>query len=240
VRRRFFADSVDGNQAWVEGANAAHLARVLRAQVGQQYELAFAGRAYLAQVVAVQKDRVGFDLIEELPPPPPSAGIELNAAVFKFDRLEWMLEKATELGVSRIQLVAAERSEPKLVAAAEKRLPRWRQIMFDAAQQSRRAELPELLPPCGLAAVLARPFPGRSLLLSEDPETTTMLAPGQPSTRLLAGPEGGFTGAESAAAQAACWQPVSLGPRILRCETAALAALARLIVPTRAGRGFCR
>jgi len=228
VRRRFFADRVDGKQAWVEGANAAHLARVLRAQVGQQYELAFEGMAYLAQVVAVQKDQIGFDLIEELPQPPPSPEIELNAAVFKFDRLEWMLEKATELGVSRIQLVAAERSEPKLVAATEKRLPRWRQIMFDAAQQSRRVDIPELLPPCGLAAALARKFAGRSLVLSEDPETTTMLAPAQLPTRLLAGPEGGFTLAEFAAAQAAGWQPVSLGPRILRCETAALAALARI------------
>jgi 16S rRNA (uracil1498-N3)-methyltransferase len=228
VRRRFFADRVDGKQAWVEGANAAHLARVLRAQVGQQYELASAGKVHLAQVNEVKADRVGFDLLEEIPQSAPTPEIELNAAVFKFDRLEWMLEKATELGVARIQLVATERSEPKLVAAAEKRLPRWRQIVFDAAQQSRRVDLPDLLPPCPLAQVLSREFAGRSLILSEE-ETETMLAPAHVATQLLAGPEGGFTPAEFTAADRAGWQAVSLGPRILRCETAALAALARLM-----------
>lgn len=229
MRRRFFADGIEAGRAVVRGQTAAHLARVLRAQPGQEYELAREGQAFLGRIASVSARQVDFDIVAALPQSDPGPRIELAAAIFKFDRFEWMLEKATELGLRRLHLLSTRRTDPRLLAAAPKRLERWRAIVIEAAQQSRRADWPGIAPPQPLAEYLAHPPEGRRVLLSEEPGGAPLEAtPAHEPLTLLAGPEGGFAAEEFAAAHLAGFTPVSLGPRILRCETAILAALARL------------
>ena len=226
ARRRFFATRVATGEAEIVGAGAAHLARVLRVEVGQEYELAHAGQVYLGRVARVSPRAVGFALVAALPAPAPTPPLAVAAALFKFDRFEWMLEKATELGLSRLQLLATRRTDPRLLAAAPKRLERWHTIAVEAAQQARRADWPEIAPPQTLADFLAEPLGGAKVLLSEEPGGARLgLVSG--TLTLLTGPEGGFAPEELAAAEAAGYAPTSLAPRILRCETAILAALAR-------------
>lgn len=226
ARRRFFADALAEGAARLEGANAHHLARVLRAEPGQVYELAFNGRVYLARITAVRPARVDFAVVEELPAPAPEREISLGVALFKFDRFEWMVEKATELGVSRLTPLSTRRTDPKLAAAAPARRARWQQIARGAAEQSRRAAWPEVAEPQALAAWLALPHAGTRLVLSES-ATAPLAAPARGSLVMLAGPEGGLAPEEAEAAATSGFAPVSLGPRILRSETAVLAALAR-------------
>ncbi|HUX67081.1 MAG TPA: RsmE family RNA methyltransferase [Terriglobales bacterium] len=228
ARRRFFATRVAAGEAEIEGAGAAHLARVLRVAVGQEYELAHAGQVYLGRVERVSPRAVGFRLLATLPAPAPTPPLALAAALFKFDRFEWMLEKATELGLSRLHLLATRRTDPRLVAAAAKRQERWQRLALEAAQQSRRADGPEIVPVQTLAEFLAAPPAGAKLLLSEEPGGAPVPIGATSPLTLLSGPEGGFAPEEWAAAQAAGFAATSLGPRILRCETAILAALARL------------
>jgi len=126
VRRRFFVEQFASDTAVMEGEAAHHLGRVLRAQIGQLYELSDGERVWLARIESVGRDRVQFALVEELPAVQPSLDITLLLAVVKFDAFEWAIEKATELGVSTIVPLAAERSERALLTAAVKRADRWK------------------------------------------------------------------------------------------------------------------
>ncbi len=230
ARRRFFVDRIHNDLADLTGDDARHLSRVLRAEPGQRYELSDNHRAYLAEISAVTAARVTFRVLEPLPTPPPSPHITLYAALIKFDRFEWLIEKATELGVARIIPVIADRAEKGLAAAAPKRIERWRKIARESSQQSRRVQVPEISPPQPLAATVADPGPYR-FFLEENPGAPPLLAalPAEGDTfSILTGPEGGWTDRERAVASGAGWKPVSLGPNILRAETAAIAALAIL------------
>ena len=146
MRRRFFVDQFVGGRAVLEGEAAHHLGRVLRAERGQLYELSDGTRVCLARIEDVKRDRVEFFVVEDLPLVQPKLQTTLLLAVVKFDAFEWALEKATELGVSSIVPIAAARSEKALVAAAAKRADRWKKILFEASQQSRRVRLPALEP----------------------------------------------------------------------------------------------
>jgi 16S rRNA (uracil1498-N3)-methyltransferase len=229
ARRRFFVDRVRNGTAEIEGDDARHLTQVLRVEAGQRYEISDNRQIYLAEVELARKQHVVFRVIETLPEPEPRAPITLIASLIKFERLELMLEKATELGVGAIQLVRAERSEKGLEIAAPKRMERWRRIMLESSQQSRRARLPELAGPAPLKQVLNLHADYRLFL---DEERTGIpilkslagLQPGQ-HVAVLIGPEGGWPDHERAAAQDAGWLSVSLGPHVLRTETAAIAAL---------------
>src|SRR6266852_5392043 len=128
----------------MEGEAALHLGRVLRAQTGQLYELSDGQRVWLGRIESVGRDRVQFALVEELPAVQPSLDITLLLAVVKFDAFEWAIEKATELGVSTIVPLAADRSEKALLTAAAKRGERWKKILLEASQQSRRIRVPVL------------------------------------------------------------------------------------------------
>jgi 16S rRNA (uracil1498-N3)-methyltransferase len=231
ARRRFLVEHIRDNAAELRGDDARHLARVLRAEPGQRYELSDGSGVYLAEITAVEKDRVTFRVLEPLDAPPTPVRLTLYAALIKFDRFEWLVEKATELGVAAIIPVNAERSGKGLMEAARKRAERWRRIAHETSQQARRLDAPEIGDPQPLAAVIAgraglRYFldeqPGAPPLLTAIPPPTERR--GQDSIALLTGPEGGWTDAERAAAVASGWTPVSLGPLILRAETAALAA----------------
>jgi 16S rRNA (uracil1498-N3)-methyltransferase len=231
MRRRFFVDQVRNGQAQIAGDEARHLTRVLRVEAGQRYEISDNRSVYLAEIETARKDGVVFRTLEKLPPPAPSARFELYAALIKFDRFEWIVEKATELGVTEIVPVEAARSERGLEKAAGKRLERWRRIALEASQQSRRAVLPEIDQPVPLARALVRPGTYR-YVLDESPGAAPLWKslPAAPAVEdivgILTGPEGGWTDDERASFLAAGWTPVSMGPTILRAETAVIAALA--------------
>jgi 16S rRNA (uracil1498-N3)-methyltransferase len=232
VRRRFFIEQFDGQRAVMEGDAAHHLGRVLRAQVGQVYELSDGERVWLGQITSVARDRVEFALLEELSAYQPKLEVTLLLAVVKFDAFEWALEKATELGVNRIVPLAASRSEKGLLAAAEKRAERWEKILLEASQQSRRLRLPLLEAVAKPELAFAAHADGIRVMLSESADSPAMrlVLEGRKATRavLAIGPEGGWTDAEVDAARAAKFQEASLGKLILRTETAVAAALASL------------
>jgi 16S rRNA (uracil1498-N3)-methyltransferase len=216
----------------MEGEAAHHLGRVLRAQTGQLYELSDGERVWLCRIESVDRDRVQFALVEELPAIHPSVELTLLLAVVKFDAFEWAIEKATELGVRTIVPLAAERSEKALLAAAAKRADRWKKILLEASQQSRRVRVPLL---DGLArpdGAFASRKDGLRVMLSERATASPLrkVLQGQRATKaiLAIGPEGGWTDGEIAAAQSCGFVEASLGRLILRTETAVVAALASL------------
>lgn len=231
ARRLFFVEQVRGGECEVTGERAHHLRTVLRVEPGQTYEVADNQRVYLAEVFSVRKDRVTFRVIGEGQVRRPPVRLLLLAALVKFERLELLLEKAAELGVERTVLVAAARSRRGLERAAAKRSDRWRRILLEASQQARRARLPELAGPVSFDEAVREAADYR-YVLDESGNAPPLLAALPPSRRpedtvaLLVGPEGGWTEQEREHTAAAGWHAVSLGPQILRAETAAIAALA--------------
>jgi 16S rRNA (uracil1498-N3)-methyltransferase len=231
MRRRFFVDEVRSGRAEISGDDARHLTRVLRVEAGQRYEISDNRNVYLAEIETARKEHVSFRTIEKLPPQAPTVRLILCAALIKFDHFEWMIEKATELGVSEIVPIETIRSERGLERAAHKRVERWRRIALESSQQARRAFLPAVEEPEPLVNALAREATYK-FALDENPAARPLNA-ALPFTRdlndtvaLLIGPEGGWTDEERFQFTAAQWAPVSLGPLVLRAETAALAALA--------------
>ena len=231
MRRRFFVDQVRSGRAEISGDDARHLTRVLRVEAGQRYEISDNHNVYLAEIDTARKEHVTFRTIEKLAAPAPTVRLVLCAALIKFDHFEWMIEKATELGVSEIVPVETIRSERGLERAAHKRVERWRRIALEASQQSRRAFLPEVSEPESLRDALDREA-NYKFALDENPTAQPLNAALPPmrdpqdTVAMLIGPEGGWTDDERAQFTAAAWAPVSLGPLVLRAETAALAALA--------------
>lgn len=216
----------------MEGEAAHHLGRVLRAQPGQLYELSDGAKVWLGRIEIVNRDSVEFSLVEEISAYHPPLQATLLLSIVKFDAFEWALEKATELGVSRIVPLAAARSEKALLAAAVKRAERWNKLLLEASQQSRRVQLPILDSLAKSEAAFVAYNQGVHILLSEAPDAKPLrevLRNQQAKSAVLAiGPEGGWTDAELAAARAAKFQDASLGKLILRTETAVIASLAAL------------
>jgi 16S rRNA (uracil1498-N3)-methyltransferase len=228
MRRRFFVDQVRNGRAEISGDDARHLTRVLRVEAGQKFEISDNRNVYLAEIETARKEHVMFRTLEKMTAPAPTPKLILLAAIFKFDHFEWMIEKATELGVTRIIPVVATRSETGLERAAQKRLDRWRRIALEASQQARRAFLPEIDEPVDFDDALAFQATVR-LALDEDPQAPRLRAPmvdAADSIAIFIGPEGGWTEEERGEFTTAGWPRASLGPLILRAETAAIAALA--------------
>jgi 16S rRNA (uracil1498-N3)-methyltransferase len=232
VRRRFFVPQFEDKRAVIEGDAAHHLGRVLRAEAGQLYELSDGQKVWLSRVASVARDRVEFVLVEELPANRSSVDVTLLLAVVKFDAFEWAIEKATELGVNTVVPLAAARSEQALLAAAAKRAERWKKILVEASQQSRRVSVPSLEALTRPEQSFAQHKEGLQLLLSERQDAPSMrrVVDVQKSSRavLAIGPEGGWTDKELESAAQWGFQQVSLGNLILRTETAVIAALANL------------
>ncbi len=234
MRRRFFVERFEQATASLTGEAAHHLGRVLRAEPGQLYELSDGKAIWLARVERVGRDAVDFALVEQVPALTARLHLTLLLAIVKFDRFEWALEKATELGVNQIVPLAAARSDKGLIAAAAKRAQRWDKILLESAQQSRRLLPPVLCPAVlpGEAFSASRAQHGVSVLLSEraDSPALRVILQGKRSSAacMAVGPEGGWTEKELAAAHAAEFVEASLGQTILRTETAVTAALAIL------------
>ncbi len=227
-RRRFFVPQVSEAHAEIAGEEARHLTQVLRVEPGQMYEISDNQSVYLAEIESARKSLVEFRVLERLADPISQIPVVLLVALFKFDRLELLLEKATELGVTSVRFVRAERSDKGLEKAAEKRIERWRRIAMEASQQSRRLRIPDLYEPVRFNEAILTPATSR-LFLDED-RTGIPVIEAVPRTAesvaLLVGPEGGWPEHERTAARNAGWTSVSLGEHILRAETAAIAGLA--------------
>ena len=228
TRRRWIADTFTDTTASLTGDQAAHLARVLRAEPGQIFDVVANGFLHRAEITSVSEREVVFALHEELEAEA-ALPVHLLLAVFKFDHLEWGIEKATELGAARITPVLARRTEKHLAQAAAKRVERWRRIVREAAQQSRRSDVPEVDDPQTLKAALQSVSAETRLLLAETEQENTIaaaLGEASQSVALAIGPEGGWTAEEMQLFTEHGWKHVTLGPRILRAETAAIAGLA--------------
>jgi 16S rRNA (uracil1498-N3)-methyltransferase len=228
TRRRWIADEFSENHAALTGEHAGHLIRVLRARIGQEFDIAAGSIIRRGRIMHITDSRVEFELGEEVPATA-AANLTLLLSVFKFDRMEWAIEKCTELGVSRIVPLIARRTESHLAAAATKRVDRWRKIALQAAEQSRRAVPPEIASPVKVKKSV-NVASGLRILLSERETQATLsdLTANAKSARisLAIGPEGGWTDEELSYFQENGWTSASLGPTILRAETAAIAAAA--------------
>lgn len=226
----FYVQEVRGQQATLRGEAAQHVRKVLRAERGQRYEISDFENIWLAEIADFGKETVQFNLLSPVDPVAPPASVHLFAALIKFDHFEWILEKATELGVERITPIYALRTDKGLDQAAPKRMERWRKILYESGQQARRLKLPELDTPCRLEQALPKALDCRYWL--EEQKGAAPILKSLPAQRahtdrigLLCGPEGGWDDRERAAAAAAGWTSVSLGRQILRAETAAIAGL---------------
>jgi len=207
MRRRFFIDSFDSNSATMRGSTAEHLGRVLRAEPGQLYELSDGSNVWLARIerLALSKrgeNQIDFTLVEPIAFRESSLDLVLLVSLVKFDRFEWCLEKATELGVNEIIPLAAARTDKPLLAASWKRRDRWERILLESAQQSRRLRAPVLRAPVPPSEAFARSSADRKLILSERREApslrealshsaTPATLASQSSAALAIGPEGG-------------------------------------------------
>lgn len=227
TRRRWIADEVSAGRAVLLGAHADHLARVLRAQVGQEFDVVAEGFVKRGRVVSVADGRVEFELGEEIPSEA-TASLTLLLAIFKFDRMEWAIEKCTELGVKKIVPVIARRTDTHLASTAAKRVERWHRIAKQASEQSRRSAIPDITSPVKLRDAVDT---GASLrIVLAETETDMALREVLTSHRgnelaLAIGPEGGWTEDELQLFEKQGWISASLGPNILRAETAAIVAV---------------
>ena len=230
TRRRWIADETSGNEAALCGAHADHLVRVLRARVGQEFDIVADGVVRRGQVSEIGEQRVAFTLGDAISSEAASVNLTLLLAVFKFDRMEWAIEKCTELGVTKIVPVIARRTDAHLASAALKRAERWRRVVVQAAEQSRRTAPPQLTDPIKLRDALDLPGELRVVLSEAEQEISLKeaVAANQAASEVLLaiGPEGGWTEDELDLLKNGGWISVSLGTTILRAETAAIAAVA--------------
>jgi 16S rRNA (uracil1498-N3)-methyltransferase len=236
TRRRWIADESSGDTAALTGEHARHLARVLRAEVGQEFDIGASGMVRRGKIVSVCDERVEFVLGDTVAGTV-AAQVTLVLAIFKFDRMEWAIEKCTELGIARIIPVVARRTDLHLASSAVKRCERWRRIARQAAEQSRQATPPEVAAPVNLkdlntAVPAASAVPATDMLrivLAESEENARIrdvVGSGLSGVTFAVGPEGGWTEDELLWFRNTGWKAASLGHTILRAETAAIVATA--------------
>ena len=208
-----------------------HLAKVLRQQPGDSLILFNGdGRQYPAEITAIDKKRVTVLIGEpQVPLTESPLAIHLGIAISKGDRLEWVLQKATELGATAITPLFSERTEFKLKGERlEKKLQHWQQIIVSACEQCGRNSLPQLHSPQSAMQWSESVQADRKLVLHHRSDGSLDPADTVHSTALLIGPEGGLSELEIQHAERNGFQPLTLGPRVLRTETAPLAAIAVL------------
>ncbi len=230
-------DQVHDHSVTLSGPLVTHLQGSLRVKLGEALRLVEPGRRLLhVSVTHIDRRRVQGQVLREEPAPPPRAPrLVLGQAILKGDHMDWVIQKATELGVERLiplvteQVVVRPRADRIL-----NQVERWQRIAWEAAQQSERWNVPEVATPCDLVRFLSEQAdqPYRLILLERDGRETLreIALPSSPADRitLLVGPEGGWRETEAAEALARGFVPIGLGSRILRAETAALSAVAVL------------
>ncbi len=215
----------------LEPEPSRHIARALRMGVGETLTL-FDGRGgeYVADITAVTRQCVTLRTGEQQPGLAESPlAIQLGIAVSRGERMDWVMQKATELGVASIAPLRSENCAVKLSAErAEKKWRHWQQIINSACEQSGRCHIPQVQPINSLGQWTAAADAQRKFILDPGVAASQLGAPPPASVALLVGPEGGFSDAELEAAEAEGFQALRLGPRVLRTETAPLAAIALL------------
>ncbi len=226
---RIFTDQPlqPGSEIDLDSAGAHHVSRVLRLQPGRPL-LLFNGQGgeYQAEISTLDRKLVRVTVRTFVPEDRQSPlALELAIGISRGERMDLVLQKATELGVTRIVPLFSERTEVKLAGPRqEKKIDHWRQVLISACEQCQRNRLPELLPPTPLTQWLPRCDSERRFVLHHrNDRGLTGDKPG--SVTLLIGPEGGLSDAEIDAAEASGFEPLCLGPRVLRTETAPLAAI---------------
>jgi 16S rRNA (uracil1498-N3)-methyltransferase len=228
---RFFvpSGSLQDDQVLIVGEPFHHLRNVLRVKPGALLLLLDGlGECCEARLEQLYADRAAARVIRRWQEEGASLAITLLQALPKGDKFDLILQKGTELGISCFQPVETAHAVPNLdPSRLGKRQQRWQRIVSEAARQSRRCFLPEVRPLQTLSSVLGDPSGGLKLVLWEAGSVALREALPQappPGVRLLVGPEGGFSATEISAIIAAGYHAVHLGPRILRTETAGLAA----------------
>ena len=200
-----------------------------------EFDIVAGGHVWHAVIAGIADGTVRFNLIAEVEADP-ALPVTLLLSVYKFDRMEWAIEKATELGAERIVPVIARRSEKHLAQTAAGRVERWRRVALEASKQARRSDVLRIEEPLALKVAVKEAEQAVRLVLAEQERSTTLRhalrealdAAGDdvPPIRMAVGPEGGWAAEEEAMFDAENWKAVSLGPRILRAETAAITAMA--------------
>jgi 16S rRNA (uracil1498-N3)-methyltransferase len=232
--------NITNRQAILTGAQARQVAQVLRMRPGEVLVvLDNEGWAYEVRLTAVTPQQVTADILEKrLAMGEPAVHITLYMALLKREKFEWVLQKCTEIGVSRFVPVVTQRSLAQDLDLKPGKLERWHKIITEAAEQSRRGRIPELCEPMKLAEALAQhgaevaiiPWEGADAASATAVTLRTTLAGKTPqSIALFIGPEGGFAPEEIELAIQHNVQPVTLGKRILRAETAALVTASLLL-----------
>lgn len=235
---RFFADTaqIDDNTIRLASEDARHAVTVLRLKKGSHIELIMDRKRWEAEITDVAGHEVFVRLISELPTTEPSLSVTLFQGLPKSDKMDWIVQKATELGVTRIVPVLMSRcvARPDPKDFSRKR-ERWQKIVREAAKQSGRCIIPEITDLVGLQHLFCFPaFPETSIVPWEEADGFGPLAfrkthPELSSLGILIGPEGGIDAQEISVLRSSGFIPVTLGKRILRTETAGLAAVAGLM-----------
>ena len=225
-QRYFLTTPPAGNRAFLEGDEARHVARVMRARTGDSLEVFDGqGRWWTATITEIDRGKVELELGTGSSEPTAAGGrLTLAVALPKGDRQKWLIEKLTEFGVDRLVPLQTTRGVAEPTAAAIERLRRG---VIEACKQCGRCRLLEITAPGTLQSIVSLAPPARRLLA--DPAGLPLAAAATPTggdLLVAVGPEGGFTTEEVAAAEAAGFRRVSLGPHILRIETAAIAMAA--------------
>lgn len=225
---RFFIDApLSLGHHELPEAQAHYIGRVLRLAAGDAVQLFDgSGREFVGELVEVGKKSVQVELREQFAGLAESPlRIHLGQGLSRGERMDWAIQKATELGVAHITPIVSERCEVRLKdERADKRLAHWQQIAISACEQCGRSVLPAIHPPMLLGDWLARTEAELKLVLH--PVAEPLASHVRPATlAFLIGPEGGLSEAEVAEAQRAGYQAARLGPRVLRTETAPVAAL---------------
>lgn len=230
---RFFIDGTADGRAYIAGADALHIAKALRMRPGEALTLCDGKGTDFEGVLETVTDRQVTVRITVSRPSQaePTLAVTLYQGLPKGDKMDWIVQKAVELGVTAVVPVATRRSVARLEGKADKKQERWQRIAAEAAGQCGRGILPAVERPLSWSQALSR--------LSEEPALVFYEGGGQPlrelvtpSTRRLSvfvGPEGGFDPEEIDAIRRQGGGVATLGPRILRCETAPLAALTLLM-----------
>ncbi len=233
-RRFLLSEPPSQGRATLQGSEAYHLRTVLRAEPGRVVELMDgSGRVWRAVVDQCSEGGVELFKVEPLETFSAAARLGLIQSLCRADKLEWILEKCTEIGIADIYLLEATRSVVRIPKERlEAKMERWQKIILAAVKQSRRSTLPVLHPPASLP-LLCRDLPsGLKLLLSENERGASLKSIIRSATWdhaiFCIGPEGGWTQQEHQELVASGFQPATLGPQILRTETAALVVAAIL------------
>lgn len=235
---KFFVSKsqIENQKAVITGADVNHLTRVLRAKPGDSLLLCDGeGSDYSARILSFSKEQVEAEILKVFPcPNEPQVLVTLYQGLPKQGKMEWIIEKCTEMGISRIVPVQMERSVVKLTdSQAEKKLERWRKTAEAAAKQCGRGRIPEVSMPVSLPKLVQSSLPSFLLLPYEEerarPIRSALQQKKNDTAGIFIGPEGGFSPDEAAFLKNLGALSVTLGPRILRTETAGLAALTVLL-----------